>query len=81
MNKELKDNLVQPITYKGKKYYSIMEVLKAYYSDREDITLAEYKNTDVSLNLIDCGFHTDVSMYESIYNQIKSIDEYKDGDN
>lgn len=75
MNKQLKDNLVQPITYKGKECYSIMELLKAYYYDREGVVLAEYKNIDVSLNLIDCGFHTDVSMYESIYNQIKSIDE------
>ncbi|WP_252251220.1 hypothetical protein [Clostridium sp. VAP52] len=81
MNKQLKDNLVQPIIYDGKKYYSIMEVLKAYYYDREGIIDAGYRKGCLTLNLLDTYGDRDLSMYEILQEQIKDINEYEDGDN
>ncbi|MBN1074706.1 hypothetical protein DVV91_10165 [Clostridium botulinum] len=81
MNKELKDNLVQPITYKGKECCSIMEVLKAYYYDKEGIIDASYKKGCLILNFLDSYGDCDMSMCEILQEQINNINEYEDGDN
>lgn len=81
MNKQLKDNLVQPVTYKGKECYSILEVLKAYYYDREGTIEASYRKGCLTLNLLDSYGDCDMSMYEILQEQINEINEYEDGDN
>ncbi|OSA95693.1 UNVERIFIED_ORG: hypothetical protein B2H93_04545 [Clostridium botulinum] len=81
MNKQLKDNLVQPITYKGQEYYSIVEVLKAYYYDRKGEIGAGYRKGCLTLNLLDVYGDCNLSMYEILQEQINEINEYEDGDN
>ncbi|HBJ1650868.1 TPA: hypothetical protein LA460_000086 [Clostridium botulinum] len=81
MNKQLKDNLVQPITYKSKKYYSIIELLKAYYYDGENEIDAGYRKGCLTLNFLDTYGDCDLSMYEILQEQINDINEYEDGDN
>ena len=73
MNKELRDGLKETVKYLGREYYSISEVLKAYYiATYDDGAIATYRD---KLIVLEINNHDNVSLWSNLENQIKEIDE------
>ena len=78
MKKELRDGLKETIKYLGREYYSIREVLKAYYiATYDDGAIATYRDKLIVLEIE--NNHEDVSLWSNLEKQIKEINEMLEG--
>lgn len=78
MNNELRDGLKETVKYLGREYYSISEVLKAYYlATYDDGVVATYRDKLIVLEIE--NNHDNVSLWSNLEEQIKEIDEMLEG--